>query len=878
MEHNIPIRTRPAATTCRFFASGRCAKGTSCPFPHVTPRDMARPEQNTVQQYSKKAVTCHYFLAGACKRGDACVFLHQTPARTEIEDAEASADADATVPRSSQLPCRYFARGECRSGEACLFQHDASQAPSRVIDGYAEQPDADEQQDDWTRVFGGAIVRYGDGCSVSKVSLTTDFSAVRLGNIPEGSTQDTIIQMLRDSGVDVPQEITVRIRPGDRNADLRAEDPEFATVVRNTMTASGSEITAVRTEVPEPQGSGLHRVDCRRVHCSWYRPMRTVWINFYSRNAAQKVHDRFVAGTFKIDGQVIKVGALPGGFRDHEARTVMLTEIDNAITAEDVKNSISDAYRQEIKHVELGKETYRVRATELIARVKMMLEEIGPLESWMVIKSGQGKRIKAQATFADETDARIAAETLNNGQIRPPRLGFLSNPAPKLTVQHITVAKFKLATRVYSVLRDRLEAQRVQWEDQHILFNAYPPEKGHRVLRLQADDKTVVAAAQRTLAEIVGGELMKLEKSHWSIVTKDVAFRRGLNGFFKSHRVVVTIDRRRCQLRLFGNANDRELVKGLITSLLDKHAADDQHVIELSQKDFLWACHGGFRALTTHLGGEGKVAFDIISKPKRIVCTGTEADYQEAIKFIAAKDASRPDAEIPAGEDQEETDCSVCWTPADDAVTTTCGHVYCTGCLADMSQSELTAATQYTLCCVGAANTCQAPLPLPELQSHISSTSFEDALEASFTGYIRRHPDLFRYCPTPDCGRIYRCTTSNSSTTTKPASFTCPQCMATTCTACHALHEGMSCADHRDLASGGHAALERVKKELGVKDCPRCGTAIEKTEGCNHMTCLGCKCHICWKCLATFDTAGGCYHHLRERHGGVFDYDARWMQ
>lgn len=141
MEHNIPIRTRPAATTCRFFASGRCAKGTSCPFPHVTPRDMARPEQNTVQQYSKKAVTCHYFLAGACKRGDACVFLHQTPARTEIEDAEASADADATVPRSSQLPCRYFARGECRSGEACLFQHDASQAPSRVIDGYAEQPD-----------------------------------------------------------------------------------------------------------------------------------------------------------------------------------------------------------------------------------------------------------------------------------------------------------------------------------------------------------------------------------------------------------------------------------------------------------------------------------------------------------------------------------------------------------------------------------------------------------------------------------------------------------------------------------------------------------------------------------------------------------------
>ncbi|TLD21327.1 hypothetical protein PspLS_08889 [Pyricularia sp. CBS 133598] len=870
MEHSIPIRPRPAAAPCRFFASGRCAKGTTCPFAHVTsPSNMARPEQNAAQ-YSKKAVTCHYFLAGRCTRGDECVFLHQTPP-TETEGTKAPPHDANAMDRRSQLPCRYFARGECRSGEACPFYHDVSQAPSQVIAGQAE-PDADEQQDDWTRVFGGAIVHYGKGCGVSKVSLTTDFSAVRLGHIPAGSTPDTIIQMLRDCGVDVPQEVTVRIQ-GDRNADLRAEDPEFARVVTSKLESSGSEITAVRAQVPEPQGSSLHRVDCRRVHCSWYRPMRTVWINFGSRNAAQKVHDRFLAGTFKIDGQVVKVGALTGGGKVHEdqqeAWTVMLTEIDNAITVKDIKNSISDAYRQRIKHVELGKETYRVEATELIARAKLMLEEIGPLESWTVTKLGQGKRIKAQATFADETDARTAAKTLNDRQIsaRP-----LFNPGPKLTIQHLTVAKFKLTTRIYGALRDRLEAQKVQWEDQHILFSAYPPEKGHRVLRLQAEDKKVVAAAQKTLAEIISGEAMTLEKPYWAIVTKDAVFRRGLNDFFETHRVAVTIDRRRCQLRLFGNANDRELVKGLITSLLNKkHAADDHHVIELSKEELQWACHGGFVALITHLGGEGKVTFDIISKPKRIVCTGTDADYQEAIKFIAAKDSSGPDDETPARENQEETNCSVCWTPADDAVTTACGHVYCTGCFADMCQSELTAATQYTLCCVGAANTCQAPLPLPELQSHISSTGFEEALEASFTGYIRRHPDLFRYCPTPDCGRIYRTTTT--ATKSAISSFTCPQCMATTCTACHAPHDGsITCADHRDLASGGCAALERVKKELGVKDCPRCGTAIEKTEGCNHMTCLGCKCHICWKCLETFDTAKWCYDHLSARHGGVFDY------
>ena len=44
------------------------------------------------------------------------------------------------------------------------------------------------------------------------------------------------------------------------------------------------------------------------------------------------------------------------------------------------------------------------------------------------------------------------------------------------------------------------------------------------------------------------------------------------------------------------------------------------------------------------------------------------------------------------------------------------------------------------------------------------------------------------------------------------------------------------------------AATERYVREIS-KACPQCHVAIQKTEGCNHMTCLLCKFEFCWLCL-----------------------------
>lgn len=82
----------------------------------------------------------------------------------------------------------------------------------------------------------------------------------------------------------------------------------------------------------------------------------------------------------------------------------------------------------------------------------------------------------------------------------------------------------------------------------------------------------------------------------------------------------------------------------------------------------------------------------------------------------------------------------------------------------------------------------------------------------------------------------------------------------------------MTCADYRDLKFGGYAAFERLKREMGVRDCPKCKTPIQKSDGCNHMTCLACKSHMCWVCLMVFPSGAQVYKHMSLMHGGHVDF------
>jgi len=61
---------------------------------------------------------------------------------------------------------------------------------------------------------------------------------------------------------------------------------------------------------------------------------------------------------------------------------------------------------------------------------------------------------------------------------------------------------------------------------------------------------------------------------------------------------------------------------------------------------------------------------------------------------------------------------------------------------------------------------------------------------------------------------------------------------------------------------------EKWAQASGAKRCPSCRVWIQKTTGCNHISCR-CGAHVCWTCLASFSTSDGTYAHLRETHRGA---------
>ncbi|XP_069830994.1 E3 ubiquitin-protein ligase RNF217 [Dendropsophus ebraccatus] len=78
----------------------------------------------------------------------------------------------------------------------------------------------------------------------------------------------------------------------------------------------------------------------------------------------------------------------------------------------------------------------------------------------------------------------------------------------------------------------------------------------------------------------------------------------------------------------------------------------------------------------------------------------------------------------------------------------------------------------------------------------------------------------------------------------------CPSCQFVWCFKCHApWHEGVNC---RDYKKGDkllrHWANEIEYGQRNAQKCPRCKVHIQRTEGCDHMTCSQCNTNFCYRC------------------------------
>ncbi|XP_067402797.1 E3 ubiquitin-protein ligase RNF217 isoform X1 [Emydura macquarii macquarii] len=78
----------------------------------------------------------------------------------------------------------------------------------------------------------------------------------------------------------------------------------------------------------------------------------------------------------------------------------------------------------------------------------------------------------------------------------------------------------------------------------------------------------------------------------------------------------------------------------------------------------------------------------------------------------------------------------------------------------------------------------------------------------------------------------------------------CPTCQFVWCFKCHSpWHEGVNCKEYkRGDKLLRHWASEIEHGQRNAQKCPKCKIHIQRTEGCDHMTCSQCNTNFCYRC------------------------------
>ena len=234
----------------------------------------------------------------------------------------------------------------------------------------------------------------------------------------------------------------------------------------------------------------------------------------------------------------------------------------------------------------------------------------------------------------------------------------------------------------------------------------------------------------------------------------------------------------------------------------------------------------------------------------------------EAYKSLLEEIESFTSSAIHSAKNQEAVECCGCWTELDSESEVFrlqyCGHSYCIECI----QIQVTSPTAvFPVLC--AADQCSQPLVVQDFNALCRRVSYtmQQLCEASLRSYISVNPDRVRNCCTPDCKMIYTVSEVGEK-------FFCSLCGVSICTKCHVqYHDNLTCAMYQSLKREDPDIHKWIMEDSeNRKCCPKCTVGIEKTGGCNHISCK-CGVHICWVCLEYFDSPQRCYDHLQASHG-----------
>jgi len=198
---------------------------------------------------------------------------------------------------------------------------------------------------------------------------------------------------------------------------------------------------------------------------------------------------------------------------------------------------------------------------------------------------------------------------------------------------------------------------------------------------------------------------------------------------------------------------------------------------------------------------------------------------------------------------QEELECPACMDDKlkKDFMRLACGHIFCKECLKELLDFAIEKENPSKLECQDGG--CEDIINYQDIVKIAENDDSKLSLLGDITTrrYMRAQQGV-KYCPTDGCKHSFINDKKSRET------HLCPRC------------QKFYCANCLDVPHEEHIPCRRAKEDRFTEQwilengrrCPKCTTAIQKTRGCNHMTCIikdkdgrvigGCGHEFCYSC------------------------------
>ncbi|SJL00687.1 uncharacterized protein ARMOST_04000 [Armillaria ostoyae] len=893
------------STVCRFFLRGNCKHGARCKYQHAggtsgTPNtvhnsvnDKGKKRNDSSNQRhgiihsdvvvtlqspedcnSKDTASCSVLQRGTCKQGEQRNLAHDLDIevvngvevlpsdalayreRQQKERSGQQASSSRRIKKGEQ-PCFSWKNGSCAKGEKCWYAHDPEvqeterrrreerqhrreeetrqQREEARRRGEEERRRQEEQQhrqegeqrrvDQQRRVtdaqftmqsvvLAGSIVTFSSGLAIENTITGFESCRIRVKNIPCNACENEIVALFTQQGLNKLEfhVVSVKEMPG-RNGKQEADIITNADVAQSL--AIGLEGLEFRDERLEFEVGVFNAPGAMGALTP--RDENTLTISCRAPSV------RYVVEYPDIPFCRTKVTELDG--RICAGRRVKISNLPDVVLPAIVTDFVQSHLIRPLKPLSFDIDS-AIRSLQLhINRIEGV-----EMQSFNVTSRGDNEAgiLSIRTRFNTWDDAKKVHDALLDR-----RFSYICNSVFWLRIAPQALYTIMIPSGQYRAqenLWKELEGNIKDRKACNIIIREL--NGGDYRIQVSGTVKAALGALKVRVESLTAGE--KIDRWHDHLAYPQAHLVQKITdagAFLRS-------DSRKRTLKLYGEPKAVEKAKVVVMEELER-LASLEFTVTLPRPSVGYFVRTGLAAMR-EVFGEDSVALDIRS----------------------AVITSRKSVNVNVAPGTHT--CPICYDDVSTPFQSVCEHVYCTGCI----RHFLTSAAEtgiFPLVCMGNESKCGTPISIPVIQKFLPPTAFNHLLETVFTTHVDKRPQEFRYCKTPDCMQIYRRSEAVSV-------LRCPSCFSEICSSCgEDSHERLNCEYariHNNPAEQERMSEIWLLQQRGIKKCPTCSRLLEKTEGCNHMTCP-CGAHICWRCMGVFD-ANNIYNHMGTVHGGIY--------